>query len=503
MYNKFKISRPRLQKIGKNLNLFLGSNSFFWIALAFFVVECTWVAVSFRFPMLFDERYHLGIIKLISIDNLPPVITKQPISADTFGNLAYSNASLYHYLMSFPYRILTHLTNSETVQVIILRILNILMVAYGLFIYAKLFDKIKIKKSIINLSILFFSLIPLVILVSPTISYDNMLFPLTALFLYYGILVAKDKKINAVNYMLFISFGLLAALVKFTFLPVLLSCGVFISIYEVRKHSTLITGRFLNSIRTIRVKKLVFLGLIIVGLVTLFVLRYGVSMIEYHTPIPSCDKVLSDERCESSYVYKMGKETVATRNIRTAVTPENYTYQWLNTITNQFVMTSNSTKTGAVEYGVSLPVISLLITTAVYVCIAYILLAWHGLNKKPMWYFLLATVLSVIVATYLFNIMTYYSAHEDLNVQTRYLLSIIPVFLVLSITSIDNVIKKRWIKLCGLIIVLILSTQGGGIIEHILSSNDGWFWDNSLIDSANDDARNILRPIVKETPIFK
>src|SRR5689334_14996904 len=109
--------RVKLEKI-------LSSRRFYLVVIGFFALESVWVALSSRYPMAFDEDFHFGIIKIYAHHWLP-FLSGQPASANAYGALAADPSYMYHFLMSFPYRIAAFFTDSQAAQVIILRFLNI------------------------------------------------------------------------------------------------------------------------------------------------------------------------------------------------------------------------------------------------------------------------------------------------------------------------------------------------------------------------------------------
>src|SRR4051812_32904691 len=96
---------------------FLSSRKFFYATIVLLVLESLWIALTARYPQPFDEQVHFGLIQLHAQSWLP-FFTNQPTGADAYGAVVRDPSYLYHYLMSFPYRLLAHATSSEAAQII-------------------------------------------------------------------------------------------------------------------------------------------------------------------------------------------------------------------------------------------------------------------------------------------------------------------------------------------------------------------------------------------------
>ena len=96
---------------------------------------------------------------------------------------------------------------------VIFRVLNIAMVAFGLYTYRRLFKKLKIGEVYINLGLLMFVLLPMTTLVAATVNYDNMIFLLTPLFLIAVINVLELKEPKFIRYVIFMVLGIFASII--------------------------------------------------------------------------------------------------------------------------------------------------------------------------------------------------------------------------------------------------------------------------------------------------
>ena len=133
---------------------FLRSPTFFTAIMVLFLIEAVWIALSAAYPMVFDENTQFGIIQLHA-QQWSPIFTHQPAHAGFAGALTRDPSYLYHYLLSFPYRLLSAITTSQMVQVVGLRLINVAFFATGLVLFRRLLLKTKVSPAIVNVTILF------------------------------------------------------------------------------------------------------------------------------------------------------------------------------------------------------------------------------------------------------------------------------------------------------------------------------------------------------------
>lgn len=485
-------------RINNKAILFLGSSTFFYIIVALFILQALWLALSFQYAMLYDESYHFAAIRLFS-ETLNPVLVTQSEAYDQFGSFVYANASFYHYVMAFPYVVLKAFTSDFSTQIVALRTLNIIIAVSSLFVYRNLFRSLGLKNSVANISLFVYTLIPIVSLLSATISYDNALIPLTGLFLLLGVRVLKASPKAFTKYFYwFILVGLLAALVKFTFSPVLLAGTIFILVLrhkDILSHAKHITKTY--SRRTI-IAALAPL-LIVIGLLGA---RYVVPQIQYGSIIPDCKQVMSVDRCYESRQYKSWDNAKYTVGERSAMSLGKYVYEWTYLMINRFDTTGIQLPEGPgrfnPQYGKKLPVLeSLLIIgqVVIFFCIVYCL---HRFIRKKEWQFIIVLLVALASVLFLFNAKTYYGVLENQNVQVRYLLAFVPIIIVLGLASIDAMIRTRQVKLLAFVLLLIIASQGAGLLKHILTADANWYWSAETVRSVNQAAKNMVEPFVYE-----
>ena len=174
-----------MPKALKRVANFLASKKFYRLILIVFVIEAAWIAVSAAYPQAFDENFHFGLIKVYSHYWLS-FFTNQPPHANAYGAVARDPSYLYHYLMSFPYRLIKLFFKEQLGQIIILRFINVAMFTGGIVLFRKLLLRVGSSQALTNLILMLFILIPIVPQLAAQINYDNMMIPLTAALLLYS-----------------------------------------------------------------------------------------------------------------------------------------------------------------------------------------------------------------------------------------------------------------------------------------------------------------------------
>ncbi|USN96602.1 MAG: hypothetical protein H6797_00145 [Candidatus Nomurabacteria bacterium] len=477
----------------------LNSRYFMFAVLALFVIQALWIALSFRFSMLYDEAFHVDAIKLYS-HQISPYITDQATYYDKYGSLSHGWATLFHYAMSFPYRLISVFTNDLVVRVISLRIIDIAMAATGVFLLSVLFRKMKIRQIYINITLLIYVLIPITPFVAATISYDNMLLPLTALYFIMGIDLLKKKKVDATDYLRLIIIGCIASLVKFTFLPIFAASVLFIAVFMYKKHSKAFFVEFIKSLKKKSKKSIYVLVSLTIIIVGWFSSIYLYNLAVYHAVNPECSRLMSEKRCESSGLVQRKEQALAIRNElkQTAMNADQYIQYWVSHMINWSVTTGARPSDGGTVVAQPIKSIYKLIYIASFVGFAILLYSWRSLHKDEGWYFLVTITASLTLAEFLQNYLLYQKLLYPFSIQPRYFLSVVPIVIVMCMMACAFVLRKvkPEYKLLVVAVFFMLMTQGGGLTTHILLSQDTWYWDNSTVRDVNDTAKKILHPLV-------
>jgi hypothetical protein len=491
------------------LRRFLGSRQAFYIVMGLFIFQSTWIALTMRYPGAFDENFHLGLIKIYSHQWLP-FIGDQPPLAEVYGAVARDPSYLFHYLMSFPYRFIQLFTDSQTLTVILLRLINVAIAATGIMVFARVLARLPMSAAARNVALYFYAAIPVVTLLAGQISYDNLFILLIA----YAMLLTIDfiTKLRGGNFsgLIFARIMLVclvAALVKYAFLPIFAALILFL-VYELYRFGSRRSLRFplfiVSAMRPSRQRLyILYAGLFLVfGL--LFVERYGINLAIYHTPVPDCAQVLTTEECKQYSPWGRDSRLAAANQGVQRETVLQYSDGWLKQMIYEsfFLVYGVQRPDETVDYKVRQP-IPILNQTGWFVLVAGLLLIFWQLKRlslSPQIRLILFTSALYIAVLFYQNYAMYYETATPVAIHGRYVLALVPLLLAVVLIATSYTFKKRWgavVKAVGLILLVLISTQGGGFITYIVRSDDAVAWQQTeTAKKANHLARVILKPII-------
>ncbi len=470
---------------------------FLWLVVALFAVQALWVAFSFRYPLPYDEDFHYGLIKIYS-HRLSPIITNQPTGYDGYRDLFHEGSHLYHYIMSFPYRLIELFTSVQAKQVLALRVLNIALFGSGLLLFSRLFKKLGVKQRVINVALLFLIFLPMASLVAATINYDNMLFPLTAIFLIYCVQIIMAKTLDWKAYAGVIIWGCVASLVQVQILPIFAIAVVYLAVVSWRRYGRDFFSELTTSIKKSSRWSVATVATLLIISVGLFSQVYVADTIRYDTPNPDCAATMQESRCMKSAVFSSYRALLVNKNQRPTVLPPFYAITWLEFMLNFSTWSMAVNTSGMAIHLGPLPLVQLMVSTFSLGGIAILLYAWRSMPKNRAFYFLITIAVGLTAAVFIQNIAVYYKYHVPATIQARYLLPILPILVVFITLAIGFVLQRMyWLKLASFVLVFVAFViAGGGASTHILLSQDNWYWQQPAVIRANHAAQKVLRHLV-------
>lgn len=477
----------------------LASRKFLVFIIVLLVLQALWLALSFSYPMLWDEYYHFGLIQFYG-HHLNPIITNQPHSLDLYGNVARSPKYFYHYLLSFPYRLITVFTSNQMAQVIALRIVNIGFFAGALVAYRQAMLRITKSKALVHFILFVIVLLPLSSLLAAQINYDNLQLLLTGLVLYWTLRFIQAKQLEIKWLMLVVGVGLISCVVKYTFLPVLAAIMVFLCYWiwrTFRKDTWRLASESFRALG--RWTKLGLVVVVLLG-VGLSAERFGGNIVKYRQIDPQCSKVLSMERCMTFSPYNQ-EQTLAQQKQASHTPLEHgavgFTVRvWFKQLYLQYFTTGTQLGPGWFTTSNALPIPFITMLVAGAIGLGCFLLCLPKLWRRPEIQLSVICIIALAVALWLVDYGKYKTTGAPLAIQGRYLLPVVPLGMLLGGIAVRRVLPWRRLKiaLAGLAVVGFI--WGGGIVTHIVLSSSDWDWHNQTVIDVNNAVRGVLRPLV-------
>lgn len=474
---------------------FLSSKRCFYLIIVFFVVEAVWIALSGRYPMAFDEDFHLGIIRLYA-HHISPFWGGHPAGADAFGAITRDPSYLYQWLMSFPYRLISVFTANQTIQVILLRFIDIGLFTWGLFLYRKLLLKTGASRGLVHFALAIFVLIPIAPLLAAQINYDNLLMPLTAFFLLLTLdftdSIKPRKPLAGRSLLAIFIVGLLISLVKYAFLPMLVATGAFIGVrlWQVRPTFKL----------TIPTKSTTWLlaALLVLSL-GVFAQRYGVNMIRYHKPVPSCDEVLSVQQCSAYGPWNRDHVYAQIKPAEAETSPLVFMADWFyNMWFRTFFAVDGPATTFATRGPFILPAVGAIVfsVAALVATVVSWSKVWRRYNHNALLLFILVMAVYVL-ALWADGYSSFLQTGRPVALNGRYLLPIYPLLLIILALGVNSYLQVRErLKFALATTAIICMLWGGGALTYILRNNDAWLWTSRPVRDANHAVQKTIGPLV-------
>lgn len=495
-----------MPKVLKKIAVYFNSLNFYRLIIAVFIFESAWIALSAAYPQAFDENFHFGLIKIYSHYWLP-FFSRQPKGSDPYGELIHLPSYLYEYLMSFPFRFIELFIHKQIIQVIILRFLNIAMMAYALVLFKKILLRVGSSNSMSNLLLLFFILIPIVPQLAAQVNYDNMMILLSAALILYAFKLIdqiKAKRVSLFSLVVFLGSCFLTSLVKYAFLPIFAGMALCLAIfcYQAYKHNF---HQFFKQLALSwhKQKKLAKIVIILMAIVplALFIQRDGVNLVVYQRIQPDCAKVLSVKKCMAyspwAYNYKNHiKLTNANKKVSYS-NPVIYAFQWLYWMWYRLFFAVNGPKSHFKNYP-PLPLPSLAVLLIVPIGLIALVKFWRKIFQANLYLLMLLVSTSIyLIALMGQGYLTYRYTNVLENMNGRYLLPVILFAAVILAQAISRGLRKNQSrKVIVAVVMVLLFLEGGGFFTFIVRSNASWDIHNKTVIRVNDAARKVVKPLV-------
>jgi hypothetical protein len=491
--------KTKLRRLSARVVMWLGSRYAWYAVLGLFLLEAIWFVLSAQYPMAFDENYHLGLIRLHAAQWLP-FFTAQPQNAAVYGEVVRDPSYLYHWLMSFPYRLISALTANLTAQIIFLRILNVAMFAGALLLYRRILQRIHVSDALSTSLFAVFVMIPSVPFLAAHINYDNLFMlaiPLSVLLTMRLMDGIRQRTIDAGTLLLLLGTLFLSSLIKYPFLPVFAVIVLFLIVYGWHQRVLSRAGwmSLVDSFRALsRLRRALLILLLLVSF-GLFAERYAANIITYHDPVPACDAVISQDECVQYGPY--GRDHLYAQQKPASFHPNIFVYvgEWFYGMWYRLFFAINY------DYATAPPLIvisRLAIGVAALLAIGIILRFRALFAGKPMRQLLLWLVIGYALVLFEDGFSSYAKTAQPVAINGRYLIPFLPFAFAFGGLAWSQLLRKHpsyKTAFAGLVIGLFL-LQGGGAMTFIIRSGDTWMWNNTVVRSVNRAVRSAAWPFI-------
>ncbi len=502
----------RFNKITNSIIRALASDWFFITIIALFVISAGWIAISGTFPLIFDEEYHMGVIEIYS-RGLTPFLQSQPPEAAMYGDLTRFHSYLFHYLMSFPYRLIALFTDDLKTQVIIMRFINIAFVSIGIWLYRKVLLYGGVSKHLTHVVLLFFTAVPLVAYVAAHVNYDNFIFMLLPVMFYSVLRILKNDDRQIIWLLILITAGSVASAAKFSGLPLFMATALYALGALVIQHKRHVLSHLWKQATGLSKKILIPLLLVSVLSVGIFAERHVGNLVTYGTIRTRCHHVHSHEQCMDNAVYRRNHNMVKRFQEGQWDTWSPYEYtknRWVPHIFNDLFVTAAYVDG---EVALHRPLGELRAHggntylrwtgwVMFVVGIVSSIFLWRRLPARNMRYLFLVTFILYATALWLTNYGDYTRYGVAVATQGRYFIPLLIPVMAISAMAVSYLLKKRTLKLLVFALLVIMSTQGGGgAMNYILYSGKDWNWqDNQRIIDINSRTEQVLKQTIIVPP---
>jgi hypothetical protein len=466
----------------------LGSSVFFYVTVTLFVLGAAWIALSSIYPMAFDEEFHYGLIKIYAGSVLPYGIEHTSDMAQ-YGAATADASYLFHYLMSFPYRVLDFVGLSDTAIIIVLRILNIAFVAGALVLLRKALLAANMSRTVTHTALLLVTLIPIFPLLAAHINYDNLLLLVFAWCLLSMIKIThfvRSGKAFPLTYVFQLAVAVLIGMsIKYAFLPLALGLFVWLVwllIVSYRKHRQTIT----TQVAGFRVEwkrlspRIRWLMVAMSVLSIFFASHYLTNTLSYGSPIPSCERVFSESECTAYGPWNRNKSMEARKSETFEPMPyaEYMTTEWVPGMTQRLTF-AVAGKTN--DFDTKLPLPVLVYTLLILTTIGVVCLAVQTVRKRTSWFAAFTILLTMVYAGVLsFQLYgDYVDTAEPVAINGRYLLPLLPLVAVMLIQAMRGVLRLvngKYLMVAVIPILILLIVGGAGIGTYVVQAGAHWFW---------------------------
>jgi hypothetical protein len=483
----------------------LASRWFWWSMLGLFVLQAVYIACVGRFSMAFDEHFHLAAIQQYATVLFPWQVTQPPGPAELSAFTA-DGSYLYHYLLSFPYRLMQVFTSSVTTQIVLLRLLDVGIVVVGWGVFRRLLGELGMSRAATHSIVALCMLMPMAPFMAGQLTYDALFFTLCGVSLLAMVRLLKtiyEQQKLPLGLSAWTATAVLVTLqTKYAFFPAALGAAAYTAgliawlLYKKRLDVRRVWQSWCRSSTTAG-------GLLAVGFLllasALFVQRYGVNYVKYGSLVPECQVVLGHERCLGFAPY--GRDAEIRKNgWHQTITPQQkrgYTKVWYDKMIYESYFTIGPKQ---IDYPIGEPLTLPYTAGKLLAACSVLAIVVGGLwacRRSVFWQFSLTVLATYVVFLYARNYQAFLATAVPLSIHGRYVLPFLPLAGYVVYESVRPVLRVAQLRsVASVVVVCVLAAHlwGGGVAAYIVRSQDTWYWQSAQPTSRI--VRNLVRSFV-------
>ncbi len=280
---------------------FASSNLFLRLVFALFIIQAVYLAVSINSGTGPDEAFHMGAIGFFAKEGIFSLFSNGPQISDFYLGSIYSRPDIaYHYIFSYLFSALSPFVTNESL-VLIIKLLNVLIATFSLYVLKLLADAARISPLARNLGLFWVSNMLMFVFLSGSVNCDNL--SLLLIFSSYLFLI-RFYQTKFLKYLLLLgATAFLGPLVKVTHLAVLPFELIAVIIVLYGSLNKKFINKWWLEINNNRISFLLITTVLIssAGLLTF---RLGSNIHSYGDYNPKCAQVLTVEQCQENGIYR-------------------------------------------------------------------------------------------------------------------------------------------------------------------------------------------------------
>ncbi|MGR0320240.1 hypothetical protein [Agromyces sp. ZXT2-3] len=479
---------PPRTPIGGRIRDALGSRWTLWGTVALAFVSAMAIALSADYFLLYDEFYHVGIIRLMAEQGTPFLTDTDAVRG--LGDVERYGSYLYHFVMSWPYAVASSLGWSEYATILLLRVLTVLMAVGSIPVFAAALRRIGVGPATANTAMLAFSSLPVLSFIAATVNYDAMLLLASATFSLLIARAATERPLRLTTVVLLIAVGGLGSLTKYTFLPVFVSgiAGLVILLLirgRAAGWSSVIERPRSDLLRSAGFWAALAVAVVAVGL---FIERYVGNLLAFGNPSPDCATVHDAEYCEDYGPWRRNEELDANHPdspIRPGSMWVFFARSWANIIFSTLDVVGGETSQGIRTAG-DLSTYGWFALVGTVIALFLIVLLLPRILRNGAAVILAATATTYLFALFWLNYGDFRSFGIPIGIQSRYVLQFVPLLLAAAGVGLSRTLSALqrhplpW-KIGSVVVIILAGLQGGWALSYLVSYQPTWFHPESPI----------------------